>query len=163
MKARRSTVGLKPSEQCCASRPAAVERQDSSSQAAHRSRPAAGRRHAHTRGVHMLKKKTWHLPRFPSLLAPRDNPASSSSDEDMTPMHMTMFGAWYGGLGGQQGCPSQERGPRLIQFESPRWRPKATKVRARLGVQEQHILKMMPRSHMVSVFNNPHMDGKLIR
>ena len=25
-------------------------------------------------------------------------------DEDMTPMHMTMFGAWYGGVGGQQGC-----------------------------------------------------------
>ena len=22
-------------------------------------------------------------------------------DEDMTPMHMTMFGAWHGGLGGQ--------------------------------------------------------------
>ena len=27
-------------------------------------------------------------------------------DEDMTPMHMTMFGTWYGGVGGQQGCPS---------------------------------------------------------
>ena len=52
-------------------------------------------------------------------------------DEDMTPMHMIMFDAWYGGL---QGCPSQEGGPRLIRFESPRWRPKATKVRARLGV-----------------------------
>ena len=26
------------------------------------------------------------------------------SDEDMTPMHMTMFGTWYGGVGGQQGC-----------------------------------------------------------
>ena len=49
-------------------------------------------------------------------------------DEDMTPMHMTMFGAWYGGVGGQQGCPSQDRGPRLIRFESPRWRPKATQV-----------------------------------
>ena len=55
-------------------------------------------------------------------------------DEDMTPMHMTMFGTWYGGEGGQQGCPSQEGGPRLIRFESPRWRPKATQVRARLGV-----------------------------
>ena len=41
-------------------------------------------------------------------------------DEDMTPMHMTMFGAWYGGLGGRQGCPSQEGGPWLIRFESPR-------------------------------------------
>ena len=60
------------------------------------------------------------------------------NDEDMTPMHMTMFGAhWEGGQqgcpsphqeGGQQGCPSQEGGPRLIRFESPRWRPKATQV-----------------------------------
>ena len=50
-------------------------------------------------------------------------------DEDMTPTHMTMFGTWYGGVGGQQGCPSQEGGgPRLIRFESPRWRPKATQV-----------------------------------
>ena len=56
-------------------------------------------------------------------------------DEDMTPMHMTMFGAWYGGgLGGQQGCPSQEGGPRLIRFESPRLRPKATQVRVYLGL-----------------------------
>jgi len=58
----------------------------------------------------------------------------SRCDEDMTPMHMTMFGAWDGGEGGQQGCPSQEGGPRLIRFESQRWRPKATKVRARLRV-----------------------------
>ena len=49
-------------------------------------------------------------------------------DEDMTPMYMTMFGAWYGGVGGHQGCASQEGGPRLIRFESPRWRPKATQV-----------------------------------
>ena len=33
------------------------------------------------------------------------------SDEDMTPMHMTMFGAWYGGVGGQQGCPKSRRRP----------------------------------------------------
>ena len=49
-------------------------------------------------------------------------------DEDMTPMHMTIFGIWYGGEGGQQGYPSQEGGPKLIRFESPRWRPKATQV-----------------------------------
>ena len=42
-------------------------------------------------------------------------------DENMTPMHMTMFGAWYGGVGGQQGFSSQEGGPRLIRFESPRF------------------------------------------
>ena len=77
-------------------------------------------------------------------------------------MHMTMFGTWYGGEGGQQGCPSQEGGPRLIRFESPRWRPKATKVRARLGVQEQHVLKTMPRSRTVSVLGVLYMDGKII-
>ena len=73
-----------------------------------------------------------------------------------------MFGTWYGGVGGQQGCPSQEGGPRPIRFESSRWRPKATKVRARLGVQEQHVLKMMPRSHTVSVLGVLYMDGKII-
>ena len=26
--------------------------------------------------------------------------ALGPADEDMTPMHMTMFGAWYGGVGG---------------------------------------------------------------
>ena len=54
-------------------------------------------------------------------------------DEDMTPMHMTIFGAWYGGVGCQQRRPSQEGGPRLIRFESLRWRPKATQVRVCLG------------------------------
>ena len=49
-------------------------------------------------------------------------------DEDMTPMLTAMFGTWLGGVGGQQGCPSQEGGPRVIWFESPRWRPKATQV-----------------------------------
>ena len=83
-------------------------------------------------------------------------------DADMTPMHMTIFGAWYGGIGGKQGCPSQEGGPRLIRFETPRWRPKATKVRGRLGVQEQHVLKTMPRTHPESIFDDPHMDGKII-
>ena len=28
-------------------------------------------------------------------------------DKDMTPMHMTMFVAWYREVGGQQGCPNQ--------------------------------------------------------
>ena len=48
-------------------------------------------------------------------------------DEDMTPMHMTMFGAWYRGVGVQQGCPSQEGGPRLIRFESRGGGPKQRK------------------------------------
>ena len=83
-------------------------------------------------------------------------------DEDMTPMHTTMIGAWYGGVGGQQRCPSQEGGLRLIRFESPRWRPKATQVRGHLGVQEQHVLKMTPRLHTVSVLGVLYMDGKII-
>ena len=78
------------------------------------------------------------------------------SDEDMTPMHMTMFGSWYGGEGGQQGFPSQEGGPRLIRFESPRWRPKTTQVRVCLGLQESL------RTHLDSVFDDPHMVGKII-
>jgi hypothetical protein len=50
-------------------------------------------------------------------------------DEDMTPMHTTMIGAWNGVEEVQQRSPSQEGGPRLIRFESPRWRPKAIQVR----------------------------------
>jgi hypothetical protein len=47
------------------------------------------------------------------------------SDEDMTTMLMSMRGAWIGEDRVQQGFPSQEGGPRLIRFESLRWRPKA--------------------------------------
>jgi hypothetical protein len=60
---------------------------------------------------------------------------SSGSDEDMTPMHTTMIGAWNG-VEVQQGFPSQQGGPRLIRFESPRWRPKAIQIRVQFGVQE---------------------------
>jgi hypothetical protein len=49
----------------------------------------------------------------------------STSDEDMATMLMSMRGAWIGEDGVQQGFSSQEGGPRLIRFESPRWRPKA--------------------------------------
>ena len=83
-------------------------------------------------------------------------------DEDMTPMHMIMFGAWYGGVGVQQGCPSQEGGPRLIRFESPRWRSKATQVRVCLGLQDQSALNWSPITHPDSNFDDPHMVGKLI-
>jgi hypothetical protein len=40
------------------------------------------------------------------------------NDEDMTPMHTTMIGAWNGVEEIQQGFPSQQGGPRLIRFES---------------------------------------------
>ena len=78
-------------------------------------------------------------------------------------MHMTIFGAWYGGVGGQQWCPCQEGGPRLIRFESLSWRPKATQVRVCLGLQDQSIIKLVTRARLGSVFNDTHMAGKLIR
>jgi hypothetical protein len=40
-----------------------------------------------------------------------------------------MIGAWNGVEEVQQGFPSQQGGPTLIRFESPRWRPKAIQVR----------------------------------
>jgi hypothetical protein len=51
---------------------------------------------------------------------------------------MSMSDAWCEEEeeGVQQYFPSQEGGLRLIQFESPRWRPKATQIRAQLEVQE---------------------------
>jgi hypothetical protein len=77
----------------------------------------------------------------------------------MTPMHMSMSDAWSEEEGVQQWFPSQEGGLRLIQFESPRWRPKATQVRAQLGVQEQHALKMTPQLHTESVLDGLYMGG----
>ena len=45
-------------------------------------------------------------------------------DNDMSSMHMTMLGDR--GRGDQRGCPNREGGSKLIQFESPRWRPKSS-------------------------------------
>jgi hypothetical protein len=83
-------------------------------------------------------------------------------DEDMTPMHTTMVGAWNGVEEVQQGFPSQQGGPRLIRFESPRWRPKAIQVRVQFGVQEQCAIKRMPRSHTESVLDVLYMVGSRI-
>jgi hypothetical protein len=74
-------------------------------------------------------------------------------DEDMTLMHTTTIGAWNGVEEVQQGFPSQEEGPRLIRFESPRWRPKAIQVRVQFGVQEQCAINRTPRSHTESVLD----------
>ena len=57
-------------------------------------------------------------------------------DEDITPMHMTMVGIWHV-KGVRKRCPSKEGCPRLIQLESPRWRPKAILIGDHLGIQEQ--------------------------
>jgi hypothetical protein len=87
---------------------------------------------------------------------------SGVNDEDMTPMHTTMIGAWNGVEEVQQGFPSQEGGPRLIRFESPRWRPKAIQVRVQFGVQEQCAIKRTPRSHTKLVLDVLYMVGSRI-
>jgi hypothetical protein len=74
-------------------------------------------------------------------------------DADMATMLMSMCSAWIGEDGVQKGFQSQECGPRLIRFESPRWRPKAIQVRAQFGVQEQCTIKQTPRSHIESVLD----------
>jgi hypothetical protein len=83
-------------------------------------------------------------------------------DADMAAMLMSMRGAWIGEDGVQQGFPSQEGGPRLIRFESPRWRPKAIQVRAQFGVQEQCAIKQTPISHTESVLDVLYMVRRTI-
>jgi hypothetical protein len=39
---------------------------------------------------------------------------------------MIMLGELHGGQSDQQGHPNREGGPKLIRFESPRWRPKSS-------------------------------------
>ena len=84
----------------------------------------------------------------------------SLGDEDMTCMRTAILGDWHGDEGGQQGFPSREGGPKLIRFESPSWRPKTTQVRIHFRVQEQHTLKITPRSHTESILNILYMHGK---
>jgi diadenosine tetraphosphatase ApaH/serine/threonine PP2A family protein phosphatase len=84
------------------------------------------------------------------------------SDADMATILMSMCGAWIGEDGVQQGYPSQEGGPRLIWFESPRWRPKAIQVRAQFEVQEQCAIKRTPRSHIELVLDVLYMVGSRI-
>src|SRR5690349_3542771 len=81
----------------------------------------------------------------------------------MTHMHTTMAGSCISEKGVQQGFPSHEGGLGLIQFESPRWRPKTTQVRVHLEVQEQPTMFWSPRPHTESVFDVLHIDGKLRR
>ena len=87
---------------------------------------------------------------------------SVNNDEDMTSMYTAKHGEWREDEGDQQGFPSQEEGPKLIRFESPRWRPKTTLVRVHLRVQEQPAQKMTRRSHTESVLNVLYIDGKII-
>jgi hypothetical protein len=50
----------------------------------------------------------------------------------------------------------------LIRFESPRWRPKATKVRVQFKVQEQCAIKWTHRSHTESGSDILYMVGSKI-
>jgi hypothetical protein len=77
-------------------------------------------------------------------------------------MPISMRGAWIGEDGVQQGFPSQEGDPRLIRFESPRWRPKVIQVRVQFGVQEQCAIKRTPRSHTESILDVLYMVGRTI-
>ena len=47
-------------------------------------------------------------------------------DEDMTSMHTIIFAGWNEGWQDQHWFPRREGGPKLILFESPRWRPKSS-------------------------------------
>ena len=78
-------------------------------------------------------------------------------------MHTVKHGEWREDEGDQQGFPSREEGPKLIWFESPRWRPKdnSSSSPPYLGVQEQHAQKMTPRSHTESVLDVLFIDGKI--
>ena len=77
-------------------------------------------------------------------------------------MYMAKHGEWHEDEGDLQGFSSRVEGPKLIWFESPRWRPKTTQVRVHLGVQEQPAPKMTTRSHTETVSDVLYMDGKII-
>ena len=47
-------------------------------------------------------------------------------DEDMTSMHTIIFAGWNEGWQDQHWFPRREGGPKLVRFESPRWRPKSS-------------------------------------
>ena len=77
----------------------------------------------------------------------------------MSSMHMTMLGDR--GRGDQQGCPNREGGPKLIRFESPRWRPKLSLSPSQVLGPVCHKTGHMGASRLR--FDDPHMNGKLIR
>ena len=47
-------------------------------------------------------------------------------DKDMTSMETTTFGEWHRDQRDQHRFSNRDGGPKLIQFESPRWRPKSS-------------------------------------
>jgi hypothetical protein len=51
---------------------------------------------------------------------------------------------------------------RQARTSKPSRRLSPTWVRVHLGLQDQHVVKWTSRSHTNSVFDDPHMDGKII-
>ena len=56
----------------------------------------------------------------------------------------------------------EERRRRPARMFNTSRKPSPTRVRVCLGLQGQSAIKWMPRVHLDSVFNDPHMDEKLI-
>ena len=54
--------------------------------------------------------------------------------EDMTSVHTTMLGEWHRDQRDQYGFSNRDGGPKLIRFESPRWRPKSCSSPSRSSV-----------------------------
>jgi hypothetical protein len=50
---------------------------------------------------------------------------------------------------------------RPARTSKPSQRPSPIRVRVCLGHQDQSVIKRMPRTHLNSVFDDPHMDGKI--
>jgi hypothetical protein len=51
---------------------------------------------------------------------------------------------------------------RPARTSKPSRRPSPIWVRVFLGLQDQSVIKWTPRTHPDSVFNDPHMDGKIV-
>ena len=51
---------------------------------------------------------------------------------------------------------------RQARASKPSWRPDPSQVRVHLGLQEQFVIKRMPRSHTDSIFDDPDMDENII-
>jgi hypothetical protein len=51
---------------------------------------------------------------------------------------------------------------RPARMYKPSWRPSPIRVRVCFGLLDQSAIKWMPRTHLDSVFDDPHMDGNII-
>ena len=107
---------------------------------------------------HILSHNIIHSYYFGNLVCP--HVVQDRLQTKSTSIHMIMLGEPYGDQGDQRGCPKREGGPKLIRFESPRWRPKSSSSPSR--VLDQSIIKLVTRARPGSVFDDPRMDGKII-